>query len=198
VLSYYTRHRTISEISGLLTVIAVFLGILFYGLLRDHLRGDDTVRGLAATAFGGALLFGASGLVGAGALWALADSPSHLSPALAQSLYLVNEDCSFAFASAGIALMLFAYGMELDGDLPLTVHERRWGGICNLARLRMGGPVTCVYHAYEGGELVATGRLTLEGQPQIGDEVRLNGRTLVVAEIVFSGGSPLLTLEPRF
>jgi hypothetical protein len=113
VLSYYTSHRRISEISGLLTVIAVVLGILFYGLLRDHLRHDETVRGLAATAFGGALLFGASGVVGAGALWALADSPSHLSPAAAQSLYLVNEDGSFAFASAGIALMLFAYGLAI-------------------------------------------------------------------------------------
>jgi hypothetical protein len=39
-----------------------------------------------ATAFGGALLFAASGLVNTGALWALIDSPSHLSPAAAQAL----------------------------------------------------------------------------------------------------------------
>jgi hypothetical protein len=113
VLGYYTKHRTISEISGLLTVIAVFLGILFYGLVRDHLRRDDSVRGLAATGFAGALFFGASGLVGAGALWALTDSPSHLSASAAQSLFLVNEDGSFAFASAGIAIMLFAYGLAI-------------------------------------------------------------------------------------
>jgi len=65
-------------------------------------------------------------------------------------------------------------------------------------RLRMrGGPITCVYHAYDGGELVATGRLTLDSEPQVGSEVRLNGRLLVVREVAFSDGLPLLTLEPR-
>jgi predicted acyltransferase (DUF342 family) len=65
-------------------------------------------------------------------------------------------------------------------------------------RLRMGGgTVTCVYHAYDGDELVATGRLTLEGEPQVGAEVRLNGRVLVVRDVAFSDGMPLLTLEPR-
>lgn len=65
-------------------------------------------------------------------------------------------------------------------------------------RLRMGGgPITCVYHAYDRGELVATGRLTLESEPQVGGEVRLNGRVHVVREIAFSDGMPLLTLEPR-
>lgn len=63
-------------------------------------------------------------------------------------------------------------------------------------RLRMGA-TTCVYHAYDGGELVATGRLTLDAEPQVGAEVRLNGRVLVVREIAFSDGMPLLTLEPR-
>ena len=65
-------------------------------------------------------------------------------------------------------------------------------------RLRMGGgPITCVYHAYDGDELVATGRLTLEAEPQVGSEVRLNGRILVVREVGFRDGLPLLTLGPR-
>ncbi len=64
-------------------------------------------------------------------------------------------------------------------------------------RLRMGGgPITCVYHAYADGELVATGRLTLDAEPQVGAEVRLNGRVLVVRDVAFSEGLPLLTLEP--
>jgi hypothetical protein len=61
----------------------------------------------------------------------------------------------------------------------------------------MGAPVTCVYHAYESGQLVATGRLTLEGMPQVGEEVRLNGRALVVREVGYGSDSPVLTLEPR-
>lgn len=60
-----------------------------------------------------------------------------------------------------------------------------------------GGPVTCVYQAYDGGELVATGRLTLDARPEVGSELRLNGRVLVVREVVVSDGLARLTLEPR-
>ncbi|HZD88426.1 MAG TPA: hypothetical protein VE088_10505 [Gaiellaceae bacterium] len=59
------------------------------------------------------------------------------------------------------------------------------------------GPVSCVYHAYDAGELVATGRLTLDAAPEVGTELRLNGRVLVVREVVFSEGLARLTLEPR-
>jgi hypothetical protein len=61
----------------------------------------------------------------------------------------------------------------------------------------MGAQVTCVYHAYERGELVATGRLTLDGVPEVGDELPLNGRTHVVREVAYGSDLPVLTLEPR-
>jgi hypothetical protein len=61
----------------------------------------------------------------------------------------------------------------------------------------MGGTVTCVYHAYNDGELVATGRLTLDGPPQVGEEVRLNGRAHVVRDVGYGADAPVLTLEPR-
>lgn len=57
--------------------------------------------------------------------------------------------------------------------------------------------VTCVYRAYEHDELVATGRLTLEGLPAAGDEVQLNGRPHVVRAVEFGEGEHVLTLEPR-
>jgi hypothetical protein len=60
-----------------------------------------------------------------------------------------------------------------------------------------GSPETCVYHAYEDGELIATGRLTLEALPEVGDELRLNGRTLVVSEVGYGAEAHVLTLEPR-
>jgi hypothetical protein len=57
--------------------------------------------------------------------------------------------------------------------------------------------VTCVYRAYEDGRLVATGRLTLERLPSVGDEVSLNGRPHVVQAVEFRGGEHVLELEPR-
>ena len=61
----------------------------------------------------------------------------------------------------------------------------------------MTGPVTFVYRAYEKGELVATGRLLLDGMPAVGEEVPLNGRPHVVRAVDFGGGEHVVTLEPR-
>jgi hypothetical protein len=60
----------------------------------------------------------------------------------------------------------------------------------------IGGQVTCIYRAYEGGELVVTGRLTLESLPEVGDQVPLNGRSHIVHAIEYDGGEPVLALEP--
>jgi len=54
--------------------------------------------------------------------------------------------------------------------------------------------VTCVYHAYEQDELVSTGRLTLDDLPQVGEEVRLNGRAHVVRAVEFRDGEHVLRL----
>jgi hypothetical protein len=56
--------------------------------------------------------------------------------------------------------------------------------------------MTCVYRAYEDDALVATGRLTLERLPSVGDEVRLNGRPHVVRAVAFGGGEHVLELAP--
>jgi hypothetical protein len=60
-----------------------------------------------------------------------------------------------------------------------------------------GGALTCVYQAYDGDEVVATGRLTVDDVPAVGDEVRLNGRAHVVRAVAHVGGEPVLTLAPR-
>jgi hypothetical protein len=57
--------------------------------------------------------------------------------------------------------------------------------------------VTCVYHVYEEDELVATGRLTLERLPHVGDEVRLNGRAQVVRSVEFGSGEHVLQLRAK-
>ncbi len=61
----------------------------------------------------------------------------------------------------------------------------------------IGGQVTCIYRAYEDGELVVTGRLTLEGLPNVGDRVPLNGRPYTVRAVEDGGGGPVLALETQ-
>jgi hypothetical protein len=57
--------------------------------------------------------------------------------------------------------------------------------------------VTFVYRAYEDGELVATGRLTLERLPEVDDDLPLNGRAHVVRAVEFGAGEHVVELEPR-
>jgi hypothetical protein len=59
----------------------------------------------------------------------------------------------------------------------------------------IGGQISCLYRAYEHGELVVTGRLTLEGLPMVGDEVPLNGRPYTVRSVDYDSGEPVLALE---
>jgi hypothetical protein len=113
VLAYYQAHDTRIGISALLTVLAVFVGVIFYGMLRDYLRRNEGMRGLTATAFGGVVLFAASGCLGAGANFALVDAPSHLTAASAQTLHLIGMDVGEGFSSAGLAIMLAAFGLAI-------------------------------------------------------------------------------------
>lgn len=59
----------------------------------------------------------------------------------------------------------------------------------------IGGQITCVYRAYENGELVVTGRLTLEDLPNVGDTVPLNGRPYTVRSVDYDAGETVLALE---
>jgi hypothetical protein len=57
--------------------------------------------------------------------------------------------------------------------------------------------VTCVYQAYENDQLVATGRLTLDRLPSVGEDVQLNGRPHVVRSVEFGGGEHVLQLHAK-
>ena len=113
VLTYYQDHFRATRTSGVLTVLAIFLGVIFYGQLRDYLRRSDGVRGLTATAFGGVVLFAASGCLSAGALFALTDSASHLSPATAQTLSMIRLDVNNGFSNPGLAILLAGFGLAI-------------------------------------------------------------------------------------
>jgi hypothetical protein len=116
VLIHYKAHQHGPQVSGVLTVISVLIGVIFYGQLRDYLRRDDGARGWTATAFGGAILFAASGGISAGVNFALTDSTSHLTPAAAQALQLISNDVSSGLSLAGIALLLFCFGLAILGS----------------------------------------------------------------------------------
>jgi hypothetical protein len=110
IVAFYTVHRTTVKASDLLTALAVVVGLLFYGYLRDCLSGTGASARLAATAFGGAVVFAVGGLTGAGAQYALADIPARLAPGAAQALNLLQNDLAGFTVNAGAAVLLIASG----------------------------------------------------------------------------------------
>lgn len=102
-------------------------GFLFYGHLRERLA--EGTRGLAATAFGGAILFAVSGAVSSGAQIAIAQHPATLSPSIAHALNLVEHYIAAVALGAGTSVLLFAAGLAIlrGGALPA------WTGWLGLA-----------------------------------------------------------------
>jgi hypothetical protein len=111
VISWYSAHRSRVQVSDYLMVVVLVVALFFFGYLRDRLAED--APGLAATAFGGAILFAVSGAVSSGAQLALADIPSHLSPAVAQALNLLSNYVATVAVGAGAAGLLIASGLAI-------------------------------------------------------------------------------------
>ena len=120
VLTHYSDAHDKLVASMILTVIAVFIGVIYFGVLRDYLGQNEKLRGVAATAFGGVVIFAVGGAVSAGAMFALIDSGDKLSPATAQTMNVLNQDAGAGLSSSGIAILLFCYGLAIvqSGLLP--------------------------------------------------------------------------------
>jgi hypothetical protein len=111
VVSWYGAHRSRVQAADYLMVVVLVMALFFYGYLRDRLA--EHAPGLAATAFGGAVLFAVGGAVSVGAQLALADTPSRLSPAAAQALNLLSNYVAAIAVDAGAAGLLTAFGLAI-------------------------------------------------------------------------------------
>ncbi len=113
VISFYNAHSTKIAVAAYLTGVSLFVGLFFYAILRDRLREHGAAKGLANTAFGGAVLFAVGGGLAAGTELALAEAPSGLNPGAAQALNLLENNLAQFALGAGIAVLLFAAGLAI-------------------------------------------------------------------------------------
>ena len=113
IVQFYTHHKTGQQVTALLTIIAVAVGVFFFGTLRARLRQHPGNERYAAMMFGGAILFAAGGCISAGLSLTLADRPAHLDPGAAQTLNLLQTNFSFPFTLAGIAALLLTSAIAI-------------------------------------------------------------------------------------
>jgi hypothetical protein len=118
VVSWYGAHHSRVQGAAYLMVVAVALGLFFFGYVRDRLAADSP--GLAATAFGGALIFALGGALGAGIQLALAAHIATLSAGTALALNELFLYGNWIALNVGSTVFLLAAGMAIlrGGRLP--------------------------------------------------------------------------------
>jgi len=89
VESYYHQYHNISLVSSYVIVLAVIVGLPYFWYVREYLGRIEANRRLLTVAFSGAIVFAVSGLVGAGAKFALADA-SHAGNITGASMQSLN------------------------------------------------------------------------------------------------------------
>jgi hypothetical protein len=113
IVHFYSTHQTGVRVNGLLTIIAVVVGVFFFGTFRARLRQHPGNERFAAMMFGGAILFASGGCLDAGLSWTLADRPTHLDAGAAQALNLLQTNFSFPFTLAGLSALLLTSAIAI-------------------------------------------------------------------------------------
>ena len=127
VVTYASDHQNALRVSAILIGISLLVGLVFYGELRALLRKDSSVESLAAISFGGAVLFATGGGTVSGVALAVADQPSKLDPAAAQTLNILYIDLPLVLL-VGLGIVMFTAGIAIvrSGLLPSWLG---WSGI---------------------------------------------------------------------
>jgi len=128
VQNYYLTHQHKTNVSLLATSLAVLVGLFFYGYLRAVFRTRPGNDWLSTVFFGGAVIFGLGGLVGAGVDAVFTDVPHRLSASEFQLLNMVRNDLNWPMMSIGLAIVYFAAGFIIYRSrvLPLWLAWVSW------------------------------------------------------------------------
>jgi len=127
VIAYAKSNQSRIDITAVVIAVSLLFGLLFYGELRRVLRQDPDNESLATVSFGGAVLFAAAGGLSGGLSLALADVPSKLDPAAAQTLNILLRDVPMVMFS-GIGILMVAAGLAIVRSRVLAVWLG-WAGI---------------------------------------------------------------------
>jgi hypothetical protein len=128
VRNYYLAHQHKTNVSMLATSLAVLVGLFFYGYLRALFRTKPGNDWLSTVFFGGAVIFGLGGLVGAGVDAIFTDVPHRLTASEFQLLNMVRNDLNWPMTSIGLGILYFAAGFIIYRSrvLPLWLGWVSW------------------------------------------------------------------------
>lgn len=119
VIAYYTSHRSEIETSSILFALTFLAGVLFAASLRSYLRRTAAAEGAAAIVPVGAAIMLVGAVLGGGIEHGLAHNISHLSPAAAQAVNVIDNEIFFPLL-VGVCVFSLASGVAIlrGADLP--------------------------------------------------------------------------------
>ena len=128
VQHYVLTNKSHYSIGGLLSVLAVVVGLFFYGYLRAYFRGLPGLEWLASLFFGGAIVFGVGGALAGGLDLTLGDHPSSLSAASLQLLNTMSTDLNAAAIAIGLGVLYICAGFIIykSRALPVWLAWASW------------------------------------------------------------------------
>jgi len=118
VIAFYEAHQSSQRVSDVLFVVASVFLMFFAGSLRGYLRRTPAAEALSAVVLAGAVPLAVGIALFSGLDFALADVPSHLEPAAAQALNVLNNDLFFPIAVGG-GVFGIASGLAILRGAPL-------------------------------------------------------------------------------
>jgi hypothetical protein len=119
VVAFFEAHRSRERAGAVLLTLAFVVFLFFAGSLRSYLRRTAALEGLGAVVLAAAAVLVAGQTAGSGLLFALSDSPTHLSSGAAQALNVLSNDMVLTNA-AGFCVFGIASGVAIlrGADLP--------------------------------------------------------------------------------
>jgi hypothetical protein len=145
VVASVHQHKTGLQFSAFDTGLAVFEGLFFLWYLREYLCEVAANRRLATLAFAGAIIFAASGALGAGIKLSMADAVDHVDPVVLQTLNVLQNDLNTFMAGVGTAIFLVANGIAVIRNGPLPTWVGWVGVVLGVLGALLGAPAAALW-----------------------------------------------------
>jgi hypothetical protein len=125
---YYLHHDTAVNVSGLLTYLAVFVGVWFFSWLWRYFRSFPGQEVAAVVSLVGAVIFALSGALEAGFNFAFTDHTKDLNDGALVALNQLQSSLNYPMTIVGLALFYSATGLVIyrSGAFPRWLGWVSW------------------------------------------------------------------------
>jgi hypothetical protein len=113
ILRYYLVHKDRIRAASFLLAPAVVVGLGWFAYLRNWLQRRDIHERWGTLTLAGGVLLAATGGVAGGMLFALADTPKHLTASTAAALNFLQGDVPLIMSSAAFGVLAISAGIAM-------------------------------------------------------------------------------------